>query len=378
MVDPGIGVEARLAEVLAEHRLRPAAVLLTHGHVDHVYSVTPVCRATASPRRSTATTPTGWPTRSRTLDPALVAMLEQQFGGRRPGAEPDDVVRLTDGQRLTIAGLDDRRRPCPGPYRGVGDVRPADGVPADADGVDGTLLAGDVLFAGSIGRTDLAGGDPDAMMRSLTGEGPAAADDTLVLPGHGPSTTIGRERRSNPFLARAGAAVPEPARSAPPRPGRTVGVTSWRAPPPCPASPSGCPRSGSSSSTCSTRCAGPSSSGGSRRSRPAPSSRSSSCCARARSTRRSTSLRRLHADADEAAERRPPAGPALRPHRAVGPLRARERRASCSSPSGATRSRRCGAASGRRRAATASSRRRTSTSSATASCPSTTRSSWRW
>ena len=73
------------------------------------------------------------------------------------------------------------------------------GTPAGADG-NGTLLTGDVLFAGSIGRTDLPGGDDQAMARSLTGKVLPLADDTVVLPGHGPATTIGRERRSNPFL----------------------------------------------------------------------------------------------------------------------------------------------------------------------------------
>jgi glyoxylase-like metal-dependent hydrolase (beta-lactamase superfamily II) len=73
------------------------------------------------------------------------------------------------------------------------------GAPAPSSG-SRTVLSGDVLFAGSIGRTDLAGGDPDAMRRSLERTVLPLADDTLVLPGHGPSTTIGRERATNPFL----------------------------------------------------------------------------------------------------------------------------------------------------------------------------------
>ena len=77
--------------------------------------------------------------------------------------------------------------------------RVPDGLRGQVD-VDRTMVTGDVLFAGSIGRSDLPGGDPDAMMRSLAGKVLPLADDTLVLPGHGPSTTIGRERRSNPFL----------------------------------------------------------------------------------------------------------------------------------------------------------------------------------
>jgi glyoxylase-like metal-dependent hydrolase (beta-lactamase superfamily II) len=203
VVDPGIGVEGRLAEVLAQHRLRPAAVLLTHGHVDHVYSVTPVCDAhgvAASIHSGDAyrlTDPLS------TLDPALVAMLEQQFGSRAAWREPDDVVRLTDGQHLSVAGLPLDVVHAPGHTEGsVMFALPT--VPADTssvqDDVSRTLLSGDVLFAGSIGRSDLPGGDPDAMMRSLAGKVLPLPDDTLVLPGHGPSTTIGRERRSNPFL----------------------------------------------------------------------------------------------------------------------------------------------------------------------------------
>ncbi len=75
-------------------------------------------------------------------------------------------------------------------------------LPQAPDGVAAatTLLSGDVLFAGSIGRSDLPGGDPRAMTRSLVGKVLPLADDTLVLPGHGSSTSIGRERRSNPYL----------------------------------------------------------------------------------------------------------------------------------------------------------------------------------
>jgi len=203
VVDPGIGVEGRLAEVLAEHRLRPAAVLLTHGHVDHVYAVTPVCDAHGVAASIHGDDAYRLADPLSTLDPALVAMLEQQFGTRAAWREPDDVVRLADGQRLAVAGLEIDVIHAPGHTEGsVMFALPA--VPADTsfaqDGVARTLLSGDVLFAGSIGRSDLAGGDPDAMMHSLAGKVLPLPDDTLVLPGHGPSTTIGRERRSNPFL----------------------------------------------------------------------------------------------------------------------------------------------------------------------------------
>jgi len=202
VVDPGIGVEERLAEVLAEHRLRPAAVLLTHGHADHVYAVTPVCRAHGVAASIHADDAYRLRDPLASLDPALVAMLEQQFGAAASWREPDDVVQLTDGQRLTAAGLEIDVVHAPGHTEGsVMFALPT--VPTEVRSgseASATLLSGDVLFAGSIGRTDLPGGDPDAMTRSLAGKVLPLADDTLVLPGHGPSTTIGSERRSNPFL----------------------------------------------------------------------------------------------------------------------------------------------------------------------------------
>jgi hydroxyacylglutathione hydrolase len=201
VVDPGIGVEGRLAEILAAHRLRPAAVLLTHGHLDHVFAVTPVCSAHGVAASIHADDAYRLADPLATLDPALVAMLEQQFGTRATWHAPDDVARLADGQRLAIAGLEIDVVHAPGHTEGsVMFALPAAPEGPLGEGATGTVIAGDVLFAGSIGRTDLPGGDPDAMTRSLAGKVLPLPDDTLVLPGHGPSTTIGRERRSNPFL----------------------------------------------------------------------------------------------------------------------------------------------------------------------------------
>ncbi len=198
VVDPGIGVESRLAEVLAEHRLRPAAVLLTHGHIDHVYAVTPVCSRSGAPAWLHPDDAYRLADPLATIEPAVVAMFEQQFGARATWAEPDDVRPLTDGQQLEVAGLGVQVLHAPGHTEGS--VMFA--LPQAPDGVAAatTLLSGDVLFAGSIGRSDLPGGDPRAMTRSLVGKVLPLADDTLVLPGHGPSTSIGRERRSNPYL----------------------------------------------------------------------------------------------------------------------------------------------------------------------------------
>ncbi|MGH8774082.1 MAG: MBL fold metallo-hydrolase [Jiangellaceae bacterium] len=195
IVDPGVGVVKGLDDVLREHRLRPAAVLLTHGHVDHVYSVTPVCgaRGLAAYIHTDDRYRLGDPLAM--LDPMLVAMLEQQFGAKAAWTEPDDVRTFSDGAVLPLAGLDVRVDHAPGHTEGSVLFR----LPGGA-GEPELCLSGDVLFAGSIGRTDLPGGDHAAMLRSLVDKVLPLADGTVVLPGHGPSTTIGRERATNPFL----------------------------------------------------------------------------------------------------------------------------------------------------------------------------------
>jgi glyoxylase-like metal-dependent hydrolase (beta-lactamase superfamily II) len=200
IVDPGIGVEETLREVLAQHRLRPAAVLLTHGHVDHVYSVTPVCGADTAAYIHTDD-------RYRlqdllsVVDPGLLRMLEQQFGQRATWTEPSNVVEVTDRATLDLAGLGFEVLHAPGHTEGsVMFALPTVPDGAVDSGLGSTLLSGDVLFAGSIGRTDLPGGSGEAMTRSLRDVVLPLPDDTLVLPGHGPSTTVERERAANPYL----------------------------------------------------------------------------------------------------------------------------------------------------------------------------------
>ena len=194
IVDPGIGVLDQLDEVLAEHRLFPAAVLLTHGHLDHTFSVAPVCGA----RGITAYVHPA--DREMLADPAkgLSIDLTQLFGGRLPYTEPEDVAELTDGATLSLAGLEITVDHAPGHTGGSVLFR----LPgADSPWEAGQLcLSGDVLFAGAIGRTDLPGGSTETMLTSLRDKILPLADDTVVLPGHGPATTIGRERASNPYL----------------------------------------------------------------------------------------------------------------------------------------------------------------------------------
>jgi len=202
VVDPGVGVTGQLSELLVEHRLRPAAVLLTHGHFDHVYSVTPVCGSAAVAAYIHGEDRYRLKDPLSDVGPELIAMFEQQFGQKGTWQEPSDILDLADGQKLTIAGLDLHVLHAPGHTQGsVMFALPEvpDGVAADV-GIRSTLLSGDVLFAGSIGRTDLEGGDGAAMNRSLRDVVLPLADDVLVLPGHGAATTIERERATNPYL----------------------------------------------------------------------------------------------------------------------------------------------------------------------------------
>jgi glyoxylase-like metal-dependent hydrolase (beta-lactamase superfamily II) len=189
VLDPGIGVGGQLDEIIAEHRLHPVAVLLTHGHFDHTFSVLPVCQARGVPAY---------------IHPADRGQLADPWSGvgMPPGtplfgnltfAEPDDVRELADRDKVALAGLDFTVRHAPGHSPGE--------VVFGLAGLDeAVLFSGDLLFAGSIGRVDLPGGSMAQMERSLREVILPMEDATTVHPGHGPSTTIARERASNPYL----------------------------------------------------------------------------------------------------------------------------------------------------------------------------------
>jgi len=194
VVDPGQDAAKGVDEVVRENRLKPVAVLLTHGHIDHLWSVLPVCGTYDSTAyihpddRHLLADPTAG------LSPETARML---LGGDYVFAEPDDVAELTDGSQLELAGLQFTVDHTPGHTRGsVTFTAPYDGP----EEVPAVLFSGDVLFAGSIGRTDLPGGDHPAMLHTLATKILPMRDEIVVLPGHGGQTTIGREKATNPYL----------------------------------------------------------------------------------------------------------------------------------------------------------------------------------
>jgi hydroxyacylglutathione hydrolase len=173
-----------IGEVLAEHDLSLMGILLTHGHIDHA-------GGSGSLARSTGALVYVHPDDDYlTLHPT--DQLRAMFGMTPPGdfEVPREFESLADGDKLEIAGLSFEVRHTPGHTPGHCCFYLEETE---------TLFSGDQLFAGSIGRTDLPGGDGDALFRSMRDEVMTLDDGVRVLPGHGPETTIGRERATNPF-----------------------------------------------------------------------------------------------------------------------------------------------------------------------------------
>jgi len=189
IVDPGQRAMGPLRQILDKNRLTPAAVLLTHGHIDHIWSAQKVSDTFGCPAY---------------IHPEDRLMLTDPIKGIGPRLgqilfsaafrEPKQVIELErDGDKIDLADITVTVDHTPGHTRGSVVFRLA----GDASEV---VLTGDTLFERSIGRTDLWGGSGRDLLNSLVHKLLVLSDKTVVLPGHGNSTTIGAERRANPFL----------------------------------------------------------------------------------------------------------------------------------------------------------------------------------
>ncbi len=186
IVDPGMtDISAEVEMIIEEEGLKPVAALLTHGHLDHTFSVKPLADGYGIPayihpedRRFIA-------------DP--IGIHGAQFAESLDGMsffEPEKVELLKDGSILDLVGLTIKAIHAPGHTRGSLMFTVNDEL----------LISGDVLFAGSIGRTDLPTGSSSDMKQTLKKKVLTLDDDLRVLPGHGGETTIKYERKTNPYL----------------------------------------------------------------------------------------------------------------------------------------------------------------------------------
>ena len=168
VIDPGKDAAEGVAQVVREQRLKPVAVLVTHGHVDHMWCVAPVAGTYDA---------TAWihPADRHLLADPMAGMSRETtamlLGGTHEFAEPDRVEELVDGQSLELAGLTLVVDHTPGHTEGSVTFR----TPYEEQDVSELMFSGDLLFQGSIGRTDLPGGDHPTMLRSLRDEGAHAA-----------------------------------------------------------------------------------------------------------------------------------------------------------------------------------------------------------
>jgi hydroxyacylglutathione hydrolase len=180
VVDPG-DEAVRIALAVEQSNLEIGRILITHAHIDHVGAVAALADEYACPVLM-----------HREAEPMLEQLPTQaMMMGLRFGKVPSVDHYLEDGQVLEVGGLKLEARYTPGH---------APGHLAFYAESEAVVFAGDALFAGSVGRTDLFGGNMEVLMRSINERLMTLPDETQVFPGHGPQTTIADERRHNPFL----------------------------------------------------------------------------------------------------------------------------------------------------------------------------------
>lgn len=186
IIDPGMpDISSEVTMLVEEYRLKPVAALLTHGHLDHTFSIVALADGYGIPTyihsedRRFVANPSG------IHGPDLMAQL-----GDMKFTEPKDLQELKNGEVINLLDLKLTAIHAPGHTRGSTMFTLNDEI----------LISGDVLFAGSIGRTDLPTGSAAQMRETLMKKVLPLSDDLRVLPGHGPETTIKFERKSNPYL----------------------------------------------------------------------------------------------------------------------------------------------------------------------------------
>lgn len=185
IIDPG-GDADKIAEVCEKKGLTPLYIINTHGHHDHIGADSEITE-----RFPDAEFCIGENEKDMLLDPQQ--NLSAGLGGGYTPPEPDRL--LSDGDRLELGDVTMEVMDTPG--HTAGHISLA----ARHDG-DTVVFCGDLLFAGSVGRTDLPGGDAETLARSVKDKILTLPDETTLLPGHGPETTVGQEKRNNPFVAK--------------------------------------------------------------------------------------------------------------------------------------------------------------------------------
>ena len=186
IIDPGMpDVSLQLSEILQKHNLKPVAIIATHGHLDHTFSIQPIADGYAIPSYIHSQ---DRPFLSRPEDlhgPEFVSTLSgMNF------VEPKQVRELRNGDQIDLVGLKFKAIHAPGHTRGSLMFEVSDEI----------LVSGDVLFAGSIGRTDLPTGSATDMEETLRKKVVPLSDHLRVLPGHGPETSMAVEKKNNPYL----------------------------------------------------------------------------------------------------------------------------------------------------------------------------------
>ncbi len=180
IVDPGGDLD-RIMEAVTENEITIEKILLTHGHIDHAGG--------AAELKERLNVPIEGPHRA---EAQMLAHLDKQGAAYGIAARPVTPDRwLEDGDTVEVAGITFMVRHCPGH---------SPGSVVFINEAGRFALVGDVLFAGSVGRTDLPGGDHDTLIRSIKEKLLPLEDDVAFICGHGPASTIGRERATNPFL----------------------------------------------------------------------------------------------------------------------------------------------------------------------------------